>query len=224
MEIKELFLKYGFILSDKDAKAFMIYRDYLLSENEKYNLTAITDDNEVLIKHFLDSVMGERFIKKGASVLDIGSGAGFPAIPIAIARKDVIITMIDGTGKKVNFLKQVIEKLNLTNATVDQIRAEEFSRKNRDKFDVVTARAVAFLPKLIEYGVPALKVGGKLIAYKSEEAEIKEAKGALFSLGAKFFSAKTYDLEGNRRALIVIEKTCETPEVYPRTGKKLGIF
>lgn len=224
MEIKELFTKYGYDLSDKDAEAFILYRDFLLSENEKYNLTAITDENEVLVKHFLDSVIGEGFIKKGASILDIGSGAGFPSIPIAIFRKDVFVTMIDGTGKKVNFLKQVIEKLGLTNATVLQARAEEFSRKNRDKFDVVTARAVAYLPRLIEYGVPFLKIGGKLIAYKSEEEEAKEAKAALFSLGARLNTTKTYNLEGNHRALIVIEKIHETSPTFPRAGRKLGTF
>jgi len=224
MEIKELFFKYGYEIGDKEAEAFYIYRDFLLAENKKYNLTAIKDENEVLIKHFLDSVIGEAYIKKDASLLDIGSGAGFPALPIAIVRKDVFVTMIDGTGKKVNFLKQAISQLGLTNATVEQARAEEYSRKNRDKFDVVTARAVAFLPSLIEYGVPALKVGGKLIAYKSEAGEAKGANAALKAVGAKLYSTKSYDLEGNERALIIIEKLKETPSIYPRAGGKVGSF
>ena len=224
MEIKELFLKYGYDLSDKQAEAFYTYRDFLLIENKKYNLTAITDENEIIIKHFLDSVIGESLIKHGASVLDIGSGAGFPGIPLAILRKDIFITMIDGTGKKVRFLEQVIEKLDLVNATVLHARAEEFSRENRDKFDVVTARAVAFLPKLIEYGVPALKVHGEFIAYKSQESEAKEASAALNAVGAKIKMLKTYEIEENERALIVIEKTRETPSVYPRAGGKIGRF
>lgn len=224
MGIKELFEKYGYSLSAAQERAFSIYSDFLIEENLKYNLTAITDPEEIAVKHFLDSAAGEKYLKKGARLLDIGSGAGFPAVPLAIMRDDISVTMLDSRGKKIQFLKKIIEKIELTNAEAVNIRAEDYAKAERETYDAVSARAVALLPVLIEYAMPFLKIGGRLIAYKSDEKEAECGKAALNALHARIIGCESYRLENNARALIVIEKTAKTPSLYPRRGGKAGKF
>ena len=170
------------------------------------------------VKHFADSLCGQRFIKSGATVLDIGAGAGFPSLPIKIIRDDIDLTLIDSVNKKVGFLNEVIRALNLNNARALHTRVEDFPKK--ESFDIVLSRAVASLNTLCEYALPFVKVGGLFIAYKSEktEEEIELAKNALLILGGKIVDTTTEQVQdGIVRRLIVIEKVKNSPAKYPRS-------
>lgn len=158
---------------------FEIYKNMLIETNQKFNLTTITDPEEIEIKHFEDSLTILNYIKEGKKVLDIGSGAGFPGIPLRI-KKDFELTLIDSVNKKVNFINEVIEKLSLYRTKAIHVRAEDFAKNNREKFDIVISRAVANLATLSELSIPFLKVGGIFISMKGPKAdeEIKEASKA----------------------------------------------
>lgn len=200
---------------------FEAFRALLLEYNEKFNLTAVTEEKEVTYKHFLDSAMGEALFPQGASVAEVGSGAGFPSVPLKILRDDLKFTLIESTGKKCGFLRLVIEKLDLKNVTVCNLRAEEAGKEEafREKFDVCCARAVARLNTLSEYCLPLVKIGGRFIAYKgAAEEEIKEAQNAVRILGGRFEEAYKFELpEGyGERTLVVVKKTGATPVKYPR--------
>ncbi len=193
--------------------------DFLTQENEKYNLTAIKDYNDFLLKHIKDSELGKEFVY--GKVLDIGSGAGFPGIVLKIKKPEINITMIDGTGKKVNFINSLIKKLNLKDARAIHTRIEDYNEK--EKFDVVTARAVAPLKILAEYALPFLKIGGVFVAYKSEDVdnEIKEADNAIKKLGGKLIDVKERKLnEEITRKFIIIKKEKKCDSIYPRKQNK----
>ncbi len=206
------------ILKEK-AEKFAIFARLLSEYNQKFNLTAITDGVEVEIKHFFDSLAGEGYIPAGARAAEVGSGAGFPSVPILIAREDVHFTLIESTGKKCNFLRIVKEELGL-NADIVCGRAEELARtaQFREAFDVVVARAVAPLNTLAEYCLPLVRVGGEMIAYKAGEEEIAGAQRAIALLGGGNVRAATYELPRGMgaRALIFAEKRKRTPQQYPR--------
>lgn len=223
-ELKRIFNKYGFELSLKQEKMFEDYFSFLLEENKKMNLTAITEEKEVVLKHFLDSVLPEKFIEKNLKLVDVGSGAGFPAIPLKILRNDLEITMVDSLLKRVKFLKELTEKLNLENTFSFHQRVEDFSKTNREKFDVAVARAVASLNTLLEYLLPLLKVGGKAIIYKSSklEEELSTAKNALKILGGEVEKIESFKIEENEslRNILIVKKIAKTPLKYPR-GKNL---
>ncbi len=204
-----------------NAEKFQEFHSLLLEYNGKYNLTAITEEKEVLYKHFLDSAMGEHLFSYGASVAEVGSGAGFPSIPLAILRSDLKFTLIESVGKKCDFLKVAKERLQLNNVTVKKMRAEDAGRDSamRERFDISCARAVARLNTLAEYLMPLIKKGGKMIAYKGKaDEELSEAKRALSLLGGGTITSHSYDLpeEMGSRSVIVVEKTKETPQKYPR--------
>lgn len=222
--IDALFSEYGFSLNELQKEQFSKYREILLHYNEKFNLTAITDPYEIAVKHFLDSVVGEKFIPDGAAVVDIGSGAGFPAVPLKIYRPDLKITMLDSLAKRVRFLEEVIKILGFSNAESIHIRAEDAAKGTfRESFFVAVARAVAPLATLAEYALPLVKVGGKFIAYKGPDVEEELAAGrkAVTVLGGKIISSEKYLLpDGSGRSLIVIEKTAPTPAKYPRGQNK----
>lgn len=222
--IDALFSEYGFSLNERQKEQFSKYREILLSYNEKFNLTAITDPYEIAVKHFLDSVVGEKFIPDGAAVVDIGSGAGFPAVPLKIYRPDLKITMLDSLAKRVRFLEEVVKTLGFSNAESIHIRAEDAAKGTfRESFFVAVARAVAPLATLAEYALPLVKVGGKFIAYKGPDVEEELAAGrkAVTVLGGKIISSEKYLLpDGSGRSLIVIEKTAPTPAKYPRGQNK----
>lgn len=207
------------MMSDFKDK-FDLYEKLLLEWNEKFNLTAITDHEEIQAKHFYDSLTAEKFLKKGARVLDIGSGAGFPGIPLKIVRDDISLKLIDSVNKKVVFLNEVIKALGLKDAAAEHIRAEDMDKGQ--KYDVAVTRAVAELRTVIEYALPYLKTGGIMIAYKSEKAEeeILNAENALDVLGGKIRTVSDESVADYVRKLIVIEKIRETPPKYPR-GKNL---
>ncbi len=191
--------------------------------NEKFNLTTIKEDKDVEIKHFEDSLSGASLFKENKNVVEIGSGGGFPSIPIMIVREDLNFTLVESVGKKCEFLKEVIKELSL-NAVVLNKRAEDLGKDSlyRENFDIVTARAVANMQTLCEYCLPLIKVGGEFIAYKSVNDEIKLAKNAIDVLGGKYVGGKTYNLSENQgeRIIYVIEKIKNTPPKYPRGNGK----
>ena len=208
----------NFAAENEKLKAFS---DFLKSENAKYNLTAVTDDKEIISKHFFDSLVGERFLEKGANACDIGSGAGFPLIPLAVLRGDCTFTGVDSTQKKVNFINSACAMLDIKNCRAVHARAEEI--KPRESFSAVTARAVASLNTLCEYCLPTLRVGGVMIAYKgsSAEEEVSEAEKAINVLGGKVEEIFRYTLPtGESRAIVKIRKVAPTPAKYPRPGNK----
>ncbi len=200
---------------------FELYRALILEYNQRYNLTTILDEKDMLFKHFLDSVAGAELFKKGGKVAEIGSGAGFPSIPLKIARDDLQFDLFESVGKKCEFLQAVVDKFGFQGVHIYNVRAEDAARdgKFREKYDHATARAVARMNTLSEYCMPFVKVGGSFIAYKSGDvAEIEEAESAYKALGGRCGKVLPYSLpEGyGERVLAVIEKTKPTPSRYPR--------
>lgn len=196
---------------------FKIYEQMLIETNKKFNLTSIDDPKEIRIKHFEDSLTIKSYINKGMKVLDIGSGAGFPGIPLRI-EKDFDLTLIDSVNKKVNFTNEVIEELKLEKAKAIHVRAEDYAKDHREEFDMVISRAVANLSTLSEYALPFLKVGGIFIAMKGPKAEeeYEQAQNALKILGGELINIDTIDLYGNTRKNILIKKVRSTKKKYPR--------
>lgn len=200
---------------------YEIYTDYLLEVNSHTNLTTITDRKDIEIKHYKDSLSVLSYINEGDKVLDIGSGAGFPGIPIGI-EKNIDLTLIDSVNKKVKFMNEVIEKLSLPNAHAFHARAEDFAKDNRENYDVVVSRAVANLSTLSEYCLPFLKTGGIFIALKGPKAdeELEKASNAIKVLGGQVKKIDRFMLDDNERVNIIIEKVHPTKKIYPR-GKNL---
>lgn len=220
--MKELFKKVGIIITDKQEELFNKYYNLLVETNKVMNLTTITDYNEVVVKHFIDSVVAEKHIDKNSSVIDIGSGAGFPLIPLKIIRDDLKITLLDSLNKRVEFLKKVINELDLKNADAIHSRAED-AKELFDSFDYTVVRAVGSLPTIIEYAIPFNKVGGKLIAYKANaKEEIENSKNALKELKSEIETIEEFKLAGEdiNRTLIIIKKKEKTPSKYPRGQNK----
>ncbi len=224
MEIKEVFSKYVFSLSALQINQFERYYEFLISENKKYNLTAITEKNDVIFKHFLDSCLAEKNIIKNAKIIDIGSGAGFPSIPLKILRPDIKFVLVDSLNKRVNFLNELIKILNLQDVVAVHARAEDYIKDNREKFDYAVARAVAPLNTLLEYLVPYVKVGGECLIYKSQklEDEIETSQNALKVLGCKVEKIENFNIDeiDAVRKILIIKKCFVTPIKYPR-GKNL---
>lgn len=213
---------YDEIISNERVRAaFDRYAEMLTERNEKVNLTAITAPGEIRVKHFTDSLAAIDLIKTGATVLDIGSGAGFPGIPLKIARDDISVTLLDSVNKKVAFMNDVIADLGLKNIEAVHARIEDFPHKG--EFDVAVSRAVAELTTLAEYALPFVKVGGTFVAYKSEkaEAEAAAAGNAVALLGGRLREIREVNVApGLTRRLIVVDKIAPTPPKYPR-GKNL---
>lgn len=208
------------LLDDKMTERFETYYRFLVSENEKYNLTAITEHDEVWCKHFADSMLGSKFVPHGASLVDVGCGAGFPSVPLAIARPDIRPTLVDSLTKRVNFCTELCGKVGVS-ANVVHARAEDFAKDNRQRFDVAVARAVAPLNILLEYLAPLVRVGGSVVAYKTDESEVVLAKNAANILGLNFVSANRFVLpDGSNRCLLLYKKVKNTPLVYPRGQNK----
>ncbi|MBE5741157.1 MAG: 16S rRNA (guanine(527)-N(7))-methyltransferase RsmG [Clostridiales bacterium] len=210
-------------LITKHREKFEIYFEELVSYNQKVNLTAITERNEVYTKHFLDSILPIDAIPHGASIVDVGAGAGFPSLPIKIVRPDINLTMVDSLQKRVTFLNYITDKLSIKTQNV-HARAEEFAKVGRENFDVAVARAVAKLNTLLEYLLPLVKVGGIVIAYKGSNLaeEFEEAENALNILGGKIVKSIRFDLPNNfgERHILIIEKVRPTDIKYPRPQNK----
>ena len=216
-------IKKDFLLTEEQLNDFKIFYFLLLEWNEKFNLTSILNEKDVEIKHFYDSLKGFSHFKENAKVVEIGSGGGFPSIPLMILRRDLEFTLIESVNKKCIFLNEVIKKLNL-NATVLNIRAEDGAKNVnlREKFDHVTARAVARLNTLCEYCIPFIKIGGTFIAYKgSDVLEEEEAQNAVKKLGATLYKKESYPLFNNgERNIYVYKKIEKTDAKYPRGNGK----
>ena len=220
--MKEIFLENGIDITNEQYEKFEKYYQLLVFYNEKFNITAITEKREVFIKHFLDSVINLKKLTSG-KLIDVGSGGGFPVIPIKIINRDLQVVMLEATGKKCQFLNEVIKELNLTNAQVINNRAEILAKDElyREQFDYCTARAVARLNTLSEYCLPFVKVGGEFIAHKGDsKEEVLEAKKAFEILGAKLENLQEFELFGAKRSIITIKKIKNTPLKYPRGNGK----
>lgn len=210
-------------LINQHRSEFDTYYQELVSYNEKVNLTAITEVNEVFTKHFLDSILSIDAIPVNSSVVDVGTGAGFPSLPIKIVRPDIKLTMVDSLNKRVNFLNSLCDKMKIESTNV-HARVEDFAKNNREKFDVAVARAVAKLNTLLEYLLPLVKVGGLVIAYKGANLaeEFMEADTALEVLGGKVLKSLRFDLPNGHgeRNILIIEKVKPTDKIYPRPQNK----
>ena len=214
----------GFPLTDRQKEQYERYFELLVEWNEKINLTAITEKDEVYLKHFYDSVapiLQGLIENQPIRLLDIGAGAGFPSLPMKILFPELDVTIIDSLNKRINFLHLLAEELGLSGVHFYHGRAEDFAQDKafRAQFDFVTARAVARMQVLSELTIPYLKVGGRLIALKASNApeELEEAKNALNLLFSKVEDNLQYDLpNGDPRYITVVEKKKETPNKYPR--------
>ena len=212
----------GIDLSPDQIDRFSRYADRLIEWNARFNLTAITEPREIVIKHFLDSLSAARSVPPAARVIDVGAGAGFPGLPIKIARPAVSLTLLEATRKKCEFLRAMIDELHLTNMLVVNARAEDAAHNpaHRESYDVAIARAVAELPTLIEYLLPFVRIGGVAVAQKAKEAvnDVQHAEFAMTTLGGRLrdiISVRVPELN-EARYLVVIEKTAATPGKYPR--------
>ncbi len=221
MEIRDILTIEKEVLCGADMEKLNAFRVLLLEYNQRYNLTAITEEKDVTYKHFLDSAAGIDLFPKNARVAEIGSGAGFPSMVLKLLREDLSFDLFESVGKKCAFLQTVVEKFDLKGVHIYNLRAEDAAKqeKFREKYDIVTARAVARMNTLSEYCLPFVKVGGEFIAYKSgEKEEIEEAKTAYKILGGSLTEVYEYSLpEGyGERVLAVVKKTKPTPNKYPR--------
>lgn len=212
----------GFLLEEKQINQFYVYMKLLLEWNEKINLTAITNPEEIILKHFIDSMTIAKYIDKKLKLIDVGTGAGFPGIPLKIIREDIEITLLDSLNKRVNFLNEVISQLGLTKIQTIHSRVEDFGqdKKYREKFDCATSRAVANLSTLAEYLMPLVKLNGVCISMKGSniEEEIQESKKAISVLGGKIEKREEFQLPKSNmdRNIIIIRKINSTPQKYPR--------
>lgn len=211
-------------LTEQQLAQFEMYMTELLSWNNKFNLTAITEEKMVIIKHFYDSALGLKAWNWTGEekVLDLGTGAGFPGIPLKIICPEIQVTLVDSLQKRVGFLQYIIETLSLTQTEAVHGRAEELGQDKlcREKFDIVVSRAVAGLPVLVEYCLPFVKMGGVFLAYKGPEGEEESQAGAkaMAALGGKAVRTESFLLpeELSKRTIIIIKKVKRTPTGYPR--------
>jgi 16S rRNA (guanine527-N7)-methyltransferase len=209
-------------LTEKQTQQFLKYYEILVETNKVMNLTAITEFDEVIEKHFLDSLSLVRVfdLNRNVKILDLGTGAGFPGIPLKITFPEIDIVLADSLNKRVKFLNEVVETLQLKQAETVHGRAEELAKnkKYREQFDLCTSRAVANLSSLSEYCIPFVKEGGRFISYKSGEIEeeVDQAKRAIHVLGGKLDQVYKFDLHEQKRSFVIIEKVKKTPAVYPR--------
>lgn len=214
----------GVLLEQPQLAQFETYCSMLLSWNERMNLTAILDPKEIAIKHFLDSLalFREYQIETGARIIDVGTGAGFPGIPLKIARPDLNLVLLDSLQKRTQFLHAVVEQLSLSQVTVVHGRAEEKGReeKYRGAYDLALSRAVAPLNILAEFCLPFIRVGGYFLSLKGPDVqeEVTQAQSAISTLGGRLHRTCSYVLpvSGDPRSLIFIEKIADTPAKYPR--------
>lgn len=225
-DIKKLFENYEIDISQKQYDDFQLYTDMLVEWNEKINLTAITDAEGISVKHILDSVLIFKYadIPHNSSYIDVGTGAGFPGIPMKIYRNDLECTLLDSLNKRVNFLKEVSEKTKLAMNCIHS-RAEDGGKNPdlREKFDFSTARAVAALPVLCEYCMPYVKVGGSFVAMKGPNESYKDAFTAYRTMGGEIADVKEYEIPGGeKRQIIIIKKVKETPSKYPRNSGQIS--
>ena len=205
-------------ITEEQAEKYLKLYEFLVEYNENVNLTAITEFSDVIIKHFVDSVLPFTMIevKEGSSFIDVGTGAGFPSIPLMIYRNDLKGTLLEALNKRCVYLEKACELVGVK-ATIVHGRAEDYAKEKRGCFDIATARAVAAMPVLSEYCMPYVKKGGRFVALKSVNEEIRESENAIKLLGGKKAVQMDYSIcNGDNRRLFVIEKISDTPTKYPR--------
>lgn len=209
-------------INDAMTEQFFMYKDMLLEWNEKINLTTIVEDREIILKHFIDSisVLKAVDISENTSVVDIGSGAGFPGVPIKIVCPSCKVTLVDSLNKRIKFLQEVVLKLNLQHITCVHSRAEDFAKDHRESFDVCTSRAVADLAILSEFCLPLVKIGGYFAALKGKDinTEISTSKKAINVLGGEIVDVKKIEIPNSDiiHSIVVIKKLRQTSLKYPR--------
>lgn len=227
----ELLESLGLVLNETQLEQFHKYYEMLIERNKVMNLTAITEYDEVVVKHFIDSlslvkVMDVKKLEEGLSIIDVGTGAGFPGIPLKIVFSHIKVTLLDSLNKRVGFLNDVIQELGLSEIKAVHGRAEDFGKNGeyREQFDLCVSRAVAKLSSLSEYCLPFVKVKGYFIPFKAGniEEELKEGKKAIHVLGGTFIKTESFTLPESdiERTLLVIEKKEKTPKTYPRSAGK----
>ena len=220
--------KMGIELTESQLEKFKIYMDFLLEYNTHTNLTAIKNPDDIVIKHFLDSMALLNYvnIKDGEKIIDIGTGAGFPGVPLKIAKKEIEMSLLDSIGKRIAFLKKLTKKLGLKCDTYNE-RAEELGhyKKFREKYDMAVSRAVAPLNSLCEYCMPYVKLGGIFVALKGPDfqEELEEAKNSISTLGGELLECYKFELPLNKgsRSIVVIKKVKSTPKEYPRKNSQI---
>ena len=219
---------FGIEVNDQMISDLKTYREILVDWNQKMNLTGIEEEKEVFIKHFLDSIsaVSNGYIKDGISLIDVGTGAGFPGLPLNICLQNIKLTLLDSLNKRINFLQEVSNTVNLKDVEFIHGRAEDFGKNSdyREQYDVATARAVAGLPILMEFCVPFVKVGGYFVCLKGPNAnlELEESKMAMDILGLEFVEKIDIELpnEELKHNILVFKKIKNTPEKYPRKAGK----
>ncbi len=219
--------EFGIQINKNQIQQFMLYKKLLLEWNEKINLTAITDEREIILKHFVDSLsIGAVYnLKSNINVIDVGTGAGFPGVPLKILYPNINMTLLDSLNKRILFLNELINQLELKNIDCIHSRAEDGGRLYREKYDLCLSRAVANLAVLSEYCIPFVKVGGTFISLKGAnvEEELSNSKMAIEKLGAKIEEIKLIDIPFSdiKHSIIIISKIRQTPIKYPR---KAGVI
>lgn len=232
-KLTQAFVKNGLgkMLTSQRSSAFFGLTERMLSENEKYNLTAITDTDKIILNHYVDCAQLAARIPQGASIIDVGCGAGFPSLVIAMLRPDVTVTAADSTAKRINYVSETAAMLGLGNIKAVVMRAEDGGRASeyRERFDVATARAVANMRVLAELCLPLVKVGGQMMAMKGKNAEFElaEARRAIATLGGRNARIEQITLHGAdsdepSHPLIYIDKKEKTPSAYPRQYSQIS--
>lgn len=222
--LKKIFSMQNIDITDKQEKDFIDYREYIIEYNKIMDITNITEEEEMYIKHFLDSVLisKSKINLDGKSIIDIGTGGGFPGVPLKIMHPSISLTLMDSLNKRIRFLEDVTTRLNLDNTISIHARAEELARnkKYREAYDIATSRAVANLSTLVEYCLAFVKVGGYFIAMKGPnyQEELDSANNAINTMGGKIEEVIEYELPNNlgSRSLIIVKKIKSTPPKYPR--------
>lgn len=225
-EMKDKMKRIDIDITDKQVEKFFSYMNLLIEWNQKINLTTIIEPKEIIIKHFVDCGTILKYLKDGENIIDIGTGAGFPGIPVKILNENLNVTLVDSLNKRINFLGEVCNALNLENVQLIHSRAEDLAKNNdyREKFDKSVSRAVANLSTLSEYDLPFIKKGGKMIAMKGFEIdeELNNAEKAINILGGKIKEVNKFTLidTDNKRSIVVIDKVKSTPKQFPRKAGK----
>lgn len=225
-KLKEKMKRIDIDIADKQVEKFFSYMNLLIEWNQKINLTTIIEPKEIIIKHFVDCGTILKYLKNGETIIDIGTGAGFPGIPVKILNENLNVTLVDSLNKRIIFLNEVCAALNLENIQLIHSRAEDLAKNKeyREKFDKSVSRAVANLSTLSEYDLPFIKTGGQMIAMKGFEIEeeLKNAEKAINILGGKIKEVNKFTLinTDNKRSIVVIDKVKPTPKQFPRKAGK----